>query len=602
MDVLVYLASEPGRVISKQELLGAVWGGAFVEEGALSQAIHSLRKALGDSARHPRYVQTIPKRGYRLLAPVVSDQAQRVIDDSPVPPSEPASWAPPAVSLRSRRSCLLLSTSIALAGLVVLWLGSSGLGLGGLRNAWPLVQRLLGKGPSIAVLPFENLGKPEDGYFADGLTEKIAEELASTSWRRVRTRPDILRGRPPFELAKELKADYVLLGTVHWADHGKGREPEGAGGPQLHLPGRYTPVPDKNTARIQGSTRVPRVQITYQLIRVGDNTSISTDTFEEDVTDAVQAQEQLSHRVVEALGTTLAPRKSSARNLLETTVPLEALGLKFRREGRLVEAVEVFRRASDLEPRSARLTPKIAAIYRALREHEQAEHYLVKGFSLGPKVFYWKQSALNLRAWKGDPKQVRALLKRSPVPENPELQAIAFQLDLDERDYARALARLSPEWVQRLPFQDRSRIYVMAVLARERLGDGEGALKAAEANRALLESYARHFPKEPMIRAYLAMALAQLGQRNEALAQAERAVHDSRHDAFSGPRTMEVQAMVDTMLGRHREAITRLARLLSMDYQESICIPELRIDPVWDPLRGDPAFEALLQGRDHNSS
>src|SRR4051794_1194612 len=71
MDVLVYLASAPGRVVSKEELLEAVWEGAFVEEGALAQVIHSLRKALGDDARLPQYIQTIPKRGYRLLAPVL---------------------------------------------------------------------------------------------------------------------------------------------------------------------------------------------------------------------------------------------------------------------------------------------------------------------------------------------------------------------------------------------------------------------------------------------------------------------------------------------------------------------------------------------------
>ncbi|MFY9821880.1 MAG: AAA family ATPase [Thermoanaerobaculia bacterium] len=70
MDVLLYLASSPGKVVSKAELLAAVWHGAFVEEGALTQVIHSLRKALGDDAHQPQYIQTIPKRGYRLLASV----------------------------------------------------------------------------------------------------------------------------------------------------------------------------------------------------------------------------------------------------------------------------------------------------------------------------------------------------------------------------------------------------------------------------------------------------------------------------------------------------------------------------------------------------
>ena len=71
MDLLVHLAGQPEKVVSKEELMEAVWGGAIVEEGALSQAVHSLRKILGDDARQPRYIQTIPKRGYRLMAPVL---------------------------------------------------------------------------------------------------------------------------------------------------------------------------------------------------------------------------------------------------------------------------------------------------------------------------------------------------------------------------------------------------------------------------------------------------------------------------------------------------------------------------------------------------
>jgi DNA-binding winged helix-turn-helix (wHTH) protein/tetratricopeptide (TPR) repeat protein len=87
MDVLVHLASAPGKVISKEELLEAVWEGAFVEEGALSHVIHSLRKALGDDAHQPQYIQTIPKRGYRLVAPVVSGEAGSVATSHAARPS-----------------------------------------------------------------------------------------------------------------------------------------------------------------------------------------------------------------------------------------------------------------------------------------------------------------------------------------------------------------------------------------------------------------------------------------------------------------------------------------------------------------------------------
>lgn len=87
MDVLVYLAAHAGKVVPKEELLAVVWGGAFVEEGALPQAVHSLRKVLGDDARQPRYIQTIPKRGYRMVARLVSREefgkVKVIVEESP---------------------------------------------------------------------------------------------------------------------------------------------------------------------------------------------------------------------------------------------------------------------------------------------------------------------------------------------------------------------------------------------------------------------------------------------------------------------------------------------------------------------------------------
>jgi DNA-binding winged helix-turn-helix (wHTH) protein len=78
MDLLVCLARRPGDVISKDELLAEVWKTEFVTESALTRVITELRQAFGDDADHPRIIETIPKRGYRLIAPVVriSDVAQ----------------------------------------------------------------------------------------------------------------------------------------------------------------------------------------------------------------------------------------------------------------------------------------------------------------------------------------------------------------------------------------------------------------------------------------------------------------------------------------------------------------------------------------------
>ena len=70
MDLLMLLASKPGEVFSKTEIADALWGDVHVNDDALTRSIFKLRKALGDDARNTRYIATVPKRGYRLIAEV----------------------------------------------------------------------------------------------------------------------------------------------------------------------------------------------------------------------------------------------------------------------------------------------------------------------------------------------------------------------------------------------------------------------------------------------------------------------------------------------------------------------------------------------------
>ena len=70
IELLIFLARRPGEVVSREELLAALWPGVIVGDNALTQAVTKLRKALGDTAREPTYIEAISKRGYRLIAPV----------------------------------------------------------------------------------------------------------------------------------------------------------------------------------------------------------------------------------------------------------------------------------------------------------------------------------------------------------------------------------------------------------------------------------------------------------------------------------------------------------------------------------------------------
>ncbi|MFL6260824.1 MAG: winged helix-turn-helix domain-containing tetratricopeptide repeat protein [Thermoanaerobaculia bacterium] len=686
MDVLVYLAAEPGEVVSKEDLLEAVWEGAYVEEGVLSQAIHSLRKALGDDARQPRFIQTIPKRGYRLVASVSIESAGPVPVPETVGVAGEETTAPlPATAPSPRWMAWVLGSIALLTVLLILVFPSARINRSGKPEGAP--TPVAPEGRRIVVLPFEDLNRPADLFFATGLTEEITNDLSSLAALEVISRTSARQyagaHKPLPEIARELKVDYVLEGTVQW-----GRNPRG-----------------RAQARIR-----PR------LVRAADDVQIWADQFDTRVEDIFSVQSEISRRVIGSLGITLIPKESrvlrdlptenleayraylrgrvlkdqpsyseeyllkaarmfgravqldptfaaawaelsqvhsyiafntdrsperiqQARQSLEHAVLLapnqpatrlaqiyfsyrcledfdsalaqlidaaqlfpnnaeilETLGLVLRRKGRLTEAVDAFRRASKLDPRTGGLVWDLAETFRALREYEQADRAFTQALSLAPDVpFFWEQKALNQRAWTGDPEAARAILNDPLAPASPELEAVAFQLDLDERKYGQAVARLSPDWIGKLPLQDQSRLSVLAVVAQERLSNPQKALAAARKNLAELKVWTERFPREPIFRAYLAMTLAQMGRGNEALAQAEQAARQSQHDTFSGPRTVEVQAMVDTILGRRREAVARLAKLLSMSYRYSISTAELQLDPVWDPLRGDSDFKALYR-------
>jgi DNA-binding winged helix-turn-helix (wHTH) protein len=93
MDTLNVLAARSGEVIGRNQLLREVWGGSFVAESTLSRTIAELRRCLGDDAHQPRYIETIPRRGYRLLQPATPSAGEAPpVSEPPLPPSQPSPW------------------------------------------------------------------------------------------------------------------------------------------------------------------------------------------------------------------------------------------------------------------------------------------------------------------------------------------------------------------------------------------------------------------------------------------------------------------------------------------------------------------------------
>jgi TolB-like protein/uncharacterized protein HemY len=679
MDVLVHLAANPERVVSKEELLTVVWGGAFVEEGALSQAIHSLRKALGDDARQPRFIQTVPKRGYRLVAVVepVSGSAEKEAAET-YPVFAPEASPPPNLARPPWWRAPLFQAVAVVAVVLALWTIWPER-----KGARPANQEVNG-GIRIIVLPFKTLGKPEDPSFADGLTEEITANLTLIPGMLVVPGRNALgeKGvtKSPLEIGEELQVDYVLAGEVDWS-----------AGPR-------------------------QVRVRPQLIRMKDKILVFGDPFEVSADGLFKAQQEISRAVISKLDITLTPeqtqavgerstrsseayqdyvqglvlkdqpfyspkhleqaaqmfekavdldrdfaeawaelsqvhsylafntdrsskRKEQARRAMEKAIRLgpdllatrlaqayfsyrceedyeaalrqldaaaslapnlseilETRGLLLRRKGRLAESIEFLKKASALNPRMSDLVWPIAETYGALREYEQADHYFEKAISLAPdESFNYEQRALNRLAWTGNLAEARAILEDSPVYDSPQSQLAAFQFDLYERKYEQALARLPLESREKLSPADQCRLAAMSVVAHERLGDLPGARELAEANLSILKLRTAQYSRHPLFRVYLAVALAQLGRSEEAFASAEQAVQQSRHDPFSGPKVVEVQAMVASFLGDRSKAIALIKQLLATNYREPISVAELLHDPVWDALRGDPEFVSLLK-------
>jgi TolB-like protein/DNA-binding winged helix-turn-helix (wHTH) protein/Tfp pilus assembly protein PilF len=187
--VLTLLLERPGDLVTRDELRQRLWADdTFVDfEHGLNAAVRRLREALGDSAETPRFVETLPRRGYRFIAAV----------QHPDPPPR-----------RLRGTLAVGVTLLVLAGVVaVLWQ----------RRGEPAEAHAPIR--TIAVLPFRNLsGTPGDDLFAEGLTEAVTTDLASISSLRVLSRQSVLRfqgsTQSAGEIARLLGADALILGTV----------------------------------------------------------------------------------------------------------------------------------------------------------------------------------------------------------------------------------------------------------------------------------------------------------------------------------------------------------------------------------------------------
>lgn len=214
IEVLRQLALRPGRVVGREELLALVWPGVVVGDDALTQAIIKLRKALGDDAQNPRYIETIPKRGYRLVATAESQAAGQ------------AGHGPAIGGSRrfGRRARLAVGVLLVFALLWVFTTSTlrerSGAPAAGNTRQTTRAEAF----PLVAVLPLANLsGDPQRDYLSDGITADIIDALGRfsgvrvMSWNAVQT----FKGQEPPEaraVREMLASRYVVRGSLREAE------------------------------------------------------------------------------------------------------------------------------------------------------------------------------------------------------------------------------------------------------------------------------------------------------------------------------------------------------------------------------------------------
>src|SRR6266567_5142881 len=282
-DVLLFLAQNPNRLVTKEELLQAVWGDTFVEEGNLTQYISHLRKALGDNPEDTRLIVTIARKGYQFTAGVTvaesTDSTKQPAVQVSTAESSLADLQPPRGASvdeavpkapKNWRKAAVVGASIALLAVVCF---ASWRHFGG--KTPPRSQKIM-----LAVLPFENLtGDPNKEYLADGLTEETISQLGRLNPQQlgVIARTSVMGYKHKDErldqIGRDLSVQYVLESSLR--------------GDKDHM------------------------RITSQLIQVKDQTHLWSQDYDYRAQDILTVQDDVAKAVVREIELRLSPQQQA---------------------------------------------------------------------------------------------------------------------------------------------------------------------------------------------------------------------------------------------------------------------------------------------------
>jgi TolB-like protein len=539
----------------------------------------------------------------------------------------------------------------------------------------------------IVVLPFENLGAPEDAYFAEGITEEITSRLAAIQGLRVisRTSANQYRGttKSLSQIGRELKVDYVLDGSVRWE----------------HSPSGPS-----------------RVRVTPKLIRVSEDSHLWSERYDREIDEIFKVQSEIAEKVIAQLNVTLEQAEREVllghptdsheawqvyrqgRSKLDSLVPrneqdgleavalfeqaleidpefalaaawlsrahsgmhwagldvtkerldlakqaaeralalqpelpearlalgyyyywghraydpaleqfemvgrarpndtevLTGIGYIRRRQGKFEQALDYLKKALVLDPRNAALASNVGNTHTMLRQYPQAQNYYDLALSIDPQELTpYIEKSMNFRLWKGEPQLSREVLEKAP-PGAMYLELDWIEQSFHERRFDEALRR-----IQALPFdfvRNQEQVYPKVLLeahAYRYLGQRERARQAYGEAYRLLAAEVRLNPGDPRLQSSMGLALAGLGHREEAMKAGGLAVELSPvgKDAVSGAHRLIELAKIYALVGAEQPALDHIDVLLGMPAPLSAAM--LRSDPMWDPLRDNPRFQAI---------
>jgi TolB-like protein/DNA-binding winged helix-turn-helix (wHTH) protein/tetratricopeptide (TPR) repeat protein len=325
MAMLVTLASKPGEVFSRQELEDQVWQGTVVGYDALAKAINKLREALGDDKKNPQYIQTISKKGYRLVANVS-------VDEPPPPAQVQAKENRPAIA----RKWLVISgviTALVVTQVIFLYITKEETDTASLVRKTPTTDAK----PTVVVLPFRNISPSDkDDYLADGLTSDLTTNLSKLSSLWVTASSTSLGYKnidiPPEKIRQSFNARYVIGGEVNKIDQA--------------------------------------IRINVHLTDVDKGTILWAERYDRKFTDLFAVQDEVTQKIIDSLSLTLT-NEEKQRIAKRYTNNLEAyetfLRARFLLNARTPEdnirAREMLQQAIELDPDFARAYASMSYSY-----------------------------------------------------------------------------------------------------------------------------------------------------------------------------------------------------------------------------------------------